>query len=102
MNYPSKTVGRAAQTPVASHRRLIVTAVVAAIALVYATAAVARGTALIWVTHAGVTCGYGTGPQGRGVACTRTDKVGYGVTLTEGKVIVWRGDKVVFERSNHQ
>jgi hypothetical protein len=55
-------------------------------------------TQLVYVKRAGVVCGFGTGPHGRGVACLRSDQKGYAVTLTQTRVIVWRGKQRVFVR----
>ncbi len=56
-------------------------------AAVFATAAYAGVTR--WVHAAGVLCGFGTGPQGKGVACALDNGRGYKVTLTRTRVIVW-------------
>jgi hypothetical protein len=53
---------------------------------------------LLYVRHAGVACGFGTGPQGRGVACTRPGPDGYAVTLTKTRAIVWKGTHRIFFR----
>jgi hypothetical protein len=55
-------------------------------------------TQLVYVKRAGVVCGFGTGPHGRGVACLRSDQKGYAMTLTHTQVIVWRGKQRVFFR----
>jgi hypothetical protein len=55
-------------------------------------------THLVYVNRAGVVCGFGTGPQGRGTACLRSDQKGYAVTLTQTKVIVWKGTHRMFFR----
>lgn len=60
--------------------------------------AVAANQGLIWATHAGVTCGFGTGPHGRGVACVQTSQRGYGATVTGTEVLVWKGSRIVFKR----
>ncbi|MDX6439828.1 MAG: hypothetical protein QOF45_2411 [Gaiellaceae bacterium] len=52
------------------------------------------------VTNSGATCYFGTGPQGRGVLCNRSDKKGYMATVTQTKVLVWKqnGAIVFFRR----
>jgi hypothetical protein len=51
------------------------------------------------VTNSGASCYFGTGPQGRGVACTRSDEKGYGATVTQTKVLVWKKNgAIVFMR----
>jgi len=72
-------------------------------AVLIAAAAVA-GTAYAgvtcWVHAAGVLCGFGTGPQGRGVACSLDNDRGYKVTLTRTRVVVRApdGKQKLFER----
>lgn len=67
----------------------IVVAVTAALVLATAGTAVAT-THLFWVKRAGVLCAFGTGPQGRGVACAPASKRGYAVTVTDRKALIWR------------
>jgi hypothetical protein len=55
-------------------------------------------TQLVYVNRAGVLCGFGTGPHGRGVACILSNQKGYEVTLTQTKAIVWNGKRRVFFR----
>lgn len=55
-------------------------------------ATVAYAGVVQWTRTAGVTCGFGTGPHGRGVACSLSSGTGYAVTLTRGEVIVWAPD----------
>lgn len=80
------------------HRILTLAAI-----LIVASAATASATSREirwWAIHSGVTCGFGTGPQGRGVACIQTSRKGYVVTLTHSRVMVTRQDgEVVFRAS---
>jgi hypothetical protein len=76
----------------------LVAGLAAGIALGAAGTAVAGGGVTIWETHAGITCGFGSGPHGRGVACAQTFRRGYGATVTRTEVLVWRDSRVVFER----
>ena len=78
--------------------RIAILAVVAVIST--ATAAASTSGVNWWAIHSGVTCGFGTGPIGEGVACVQTSQKGYGVSLTHTRVVVTRlsDHRVVFSR----
>jgi hypothetical protein len=74
------------------------TALVASVALGSAGIAGAATTGLLPFSNSGVTCLFGNGPQGKGVACIQSSGKGYAVTLTHTKVVVWINGRSVFQR----
>lgn len=66
-----------------------IAALIAGIVLGSALPVGAATTNLLPFKAAGVLCYFGNGPQGRGTACGLGTGRGYGVTVTNRKVLVW-------------